>query len=448
MWFLFRFLQVFLSFVAVYFVLQTFVVYWLAQQWAQLLFVVLRDGTWLWFVGWSLYRYRSMLKEFIISYRWLLWLMVWLIARSVWLSLVHGFALGDMIVWFKYDLWYLVVFVSALWLWYVVYRERKESSLISFERRLFRLVVWIVMVGVIWQTAKVWMPWLFMTWWWYGALWDFVPWMDPPLYYLTGSDGLMRLSGLFAGPNVLWFFLVLFWSWRSISAKLHTKKWAHYSFVGIYLFSLIATFSRGALVAFGLQLIVGLVLFTTMRWWKKLFGIVSLSLIWWMLLLFINQWKTWSSLEHSRSSDVALTMISAQPWWYGLWVAGPAQHYAANYLIDQKNDLSLVENLYMQLAVNIGLPWLFLLLVIFWLLVKYIWIVIKDVEQHDPLYLSFILLSLGLVALLIEWLVLHPLRDSMIIYLFFVPYGLMSGYIYERSGVTGYVLGTGKWDDE
>jgi hypothetical protein len=48
-----------------------------------------------------------------------------------------------------------------------------------------------------------------------------------------------------------------------------------------------------------------------------------------------------------------------------------------------------------------------------------------------------LLMSLGFGGLLIEWLVLHVFIDSMVNYLFFVPYGVTVGYMSTRQQVTG-----------
>jgi hypothetical protein len=202
-------------------------------------------------------------------------------------------------------------------------------------------------------------------------------------------------------------------------------------FTSLYVVSLFATLSRGAIVAFGLQIIAGIVLLWDIGWAKKLLYSIFVVLASGWLLYLINGWKSGSNVEHGNAFDTAIEVIQDNPLGYGMGMAGPAQHYAPDYQMRPKHDLSLVESLYVQRLVNLGWPWLALILA---LLGMWLWLGVQLFmhQRDDMLYMIAVLMSMGLGALLVEWLVLHTLIDSMVNYLFLVPYGMTVGYIHRR----------------
>ena len=159
---------------------------------------------------------------------------------SVWLSWSQDVELGTMIVGLKYDVWPLVILMSSVWLGRVykslrtnpplspfhkgdgianecssLWKEGLGEDLPNFKNDTIRWFVYISIFIVLWwllrQLGKIVLPELFY-WIWYGSVGDYVLWAHPPLYYRTWPGGMMRLQGLFAGPNNYGFFLVAYFS--------------------------------------------------------------------------------------------------------------------------------------------------------------------------------------------------------------------------------------------
>ncbi|MDR2190321.1 MAG: hypothetical protein LBP53_03920 [Candidatus Peribacteria bacterium] len=67
-----------------------------------------------------------------------------------------------------------------------------------------------VIIGFVWQGLKLWKPDFFASLGYELKLDDFQFGSKPPLYYLTGYEGILRRQGLFAGPNNYGYFLIAF----------------------------------------------------------------------------------------------------------------------------------------------------------------------------------------------------------------------------------------------
>jgi hypothetical protein len=141
---------------------------------------------------------------------------------------------------------------------------------------------------------------------------------------------------------------------------------------------------------------------------------LGIGLIIW-LFGYITYIKWESTTEHFRLGIDAVHKFLAQPRWYGLWSSGPWVH---------RNGSLLPENYYLQLALDYWfagplLFWLFW----FFIMKRIIWNRNTDeVSNTNNLFLQWF------IGMLVAGLFLHVFEDSMVNYLFFVPWGVIYGY--------------------
>lgn len=409
-----------------YFVLQTFFVYGLSLSFLHPIFILLKDVLWFGLFFLLVIQYRSLLVSRLCRFKLLFFPLLILGFRTLFSVLLHWQSLSDALIGWKYDWFYLLIIFSATFVWYVFasFPYRVPSWLLS----LFRIVFFVVLFGFVWQGLKLCIPDFFVQYLGYGPMGDFVPRTNPPLYYLTWHDGIVRLSGLFSGPNVLWFFLVLFSSFvlrylRFVRVGLRRI------FLIFYVLAIVLTLSRWAVLWCTLSVLCMIFFVSPYSWKKKAFLAIMISVLAYVVIFFVSFTKTWSNIERGLWLQGSFSLVRDNIWWYGLGYAGPAQHYREGYLAQPKQTLSLLENIYLQLLVNVWLPWLLLWLCfrLFTFLFAYrFWTNFQ--KNHSFLALSLMTMSFGLLWLLLEGMVLHVFIDSMVNYLFFVPYGMLLWY--------------------
>jgi hypothetical protein len=429
-----------------FFVAENFLMYgvWLANfQW---LFWLLRDGIrWL-LVGYMIVTFFSLFRWFIGKYFWLLVVLVGLWSWSVFLSWIYWMSFFERFVGFKYDRYYLLILVSWLFVGTVFAQQSQQwrRQLLWLDSQSFLsgfvyLIVTILWVGVLWQLLKVWQPAFFVDYLWYGWLGDFVPWAAPPIYYKTWAGWVMRLSGIFAWPNVLGFFLVVVVPFLFLGIKNLRKDnvygWRLWNILQslirvLWGGCLMLTFSRWAYIAWLIALLGSLwFLGSSLKktYLKRMWLSILLIVFFWTLTRGVNYLKSWSNQERGSGNVVAREMVQHHVWWYGPGTAGHARHYWADYSDHQKHSLSLVENVYLQLGVNLGLPWL-LFYCLFWLML--LLLIIKHIKNKtNPRWRHLLLACLiAIISLSIEGLVLHVWRDSQFNFLFLILVGVLVGY--------------------
>jgi O-antigen ligase len=258
---------------------------------------------------------------------------------------------------------------------------------------------------------------------------DFIPFSKPPLFYLTWSWGIQRLNGLFVGPNTLWFFMIAFFS--PLLYILRNNKYKIIITI-LYIIITIATLSRWAVIGIAFQAIIitlygnhiGLKEYSnSMR--KKIVIIWIISVATLGVLLNINSRKSWSNSERVQSISQTIEI-----WWKKLFLwywpgyVGPGKHYEANYLKNQKNPLSMIENIYLQIIINEGIiGFIFRSTIRIWIL----YIIYRREEEKSDIETLFLERSLTfwLIWLLAVGLFLHVFIDSMVNYLFFIIYGII-----------------------
>lgn len=337
-------------------------------------------------------------------------------------------------IWIKYGFFYLFIFLSASFVWYVGIKKIKTQD-ISWLQYFF---MWIMVSGFLWQIMKIARPEIFMNIW-YWKFDNFYFGSNPPIYYLTGFEWTTRWQWLFSGPNNYGYFLVAFLPlitlWRSNGVKsirwflekiknafLMPTQGSSILLVLLWIIAIAMTLSRAAII--GAVLIFILLGKNWIRKNKKtsiaLFGVIILAIVWLSII------KSESTIWHIQAKLWYIWEIIDNPLWYGLWSSGPAIHHEWTML---------PENYFMQIMLDIGtVGFIIWTIVVFQILLifKNINLNIKNKKintSDQTTLLQWKRLYMWRSILLAIWLFLHVFEDSMVNYLFFVIFGILSGYI-------------------
>lgn len=363
------------------------------------------------------YSHKNHHKRFLEKFSTTIGLTIFLFSYSIIFSLLKWKWMFDIVIWIKYTLRYIAIFLMAIYIWSVIQTQQEsEKKIKQFISWLTKLIIGIIIGGIIRQLLKHTIP-SFFYYLWYGPVGDFVLWSAPPLYYRTWPWWMPRLSWIFAGPNNYWYFLVLYSSFVLywIQKKAKKSKWLLYWL--LYWFSALTTLSRWVLVWIISQCMT--ILYIARKkinykiWYIFSFGITGALII----LIIVSLYKWWSTIEHITKSMEWVKNIIQNPMWFWLWTAGPAIHYKWTLL---------PENYYLQLIADIGFFWAFIWLLL-WIhigsMIKQI--IIKN-NNKNIFIIGSMLLGLGWLA--VEWLFLHVFEDSMVNYLFFIPFWIILWY--------------------
>ena len=419
------FIRLFLIFAVLFHIISVGLIYWLdIGIWSAKL-AIIREAIWLCFViTVTLIHYKkSKLKNFFQQNKKLWIATIFLFGYSILFSLTVWKTPHDIIVGVKYTIWYMVIFLTATIIWasLVTNKENKINRLIE---RLGNFLIAIIITGLIRQWAKHITP-TFFEWRGYWPVWDFIFGEAPPIYYRTWPWWFPRLSWLFSGPNNYWYFIVLFTGLllHRFNSSRKIRKSKSIAESTVYWFTLARTISRGAIVWVISQVII--LIRQLLSWVRHKKMIIW---IWITLVIITFSWisvfKWWSTLEHINRKRKWVEYVINNPMWFGLWTAWPAVHH--NWTI-------LPENYYIQILADIGFIW-FLLWIIRWLILfgtinKYI---IGTSSTNQYAKNTFYLMTLWLFGLMLEWLFLHVFEDSMVNYLFFVPYWILFWYLIQQ----------------
>ena len=188
-----------------YQVMATFVVYWInlcstsmpafIREWIWILFLAI-----IFFCNLKHFKsYWQKRKQSRISF-------IILIIVAVLLSmLVPNSSINNMFIGIKYWFWRMFILLSAWFFWYVYSDQIKTINL----KKLPWILVLVVMLGFLFQWAKLLRPNAFYSIWYWG-LDDYAYWDNPPIYYLTWFQWVLRRQGFFSWPNNYWYFLIAF----------------------------------------------------------------------------------------------------------------------------------------------------------------------------------------------------------------------------------------------
>ncbi len=369
-------------------------------------------------------------KDFFRRWWYEIWLVVLLSLWAVGYSLYLWVSFSDLLIWYKYDIYFFVIALSAVAIWYVWSRSTKKDMR-HFEDSLYIWIAALLVGGLLYQWLKIVFPEIFMHLW-YWPIGDYIVASEPPLWYRTWPWWIMRFQWLFSWPNNYWYFLVWIASFFTILSERQLRKsdsrvasWAVIGVYVLFLLSVLFTFSRGAY----LWLIVQLCLFLLLFFRKYIKHKALLFSVWlWALVLFfwaiilLQSLKAWSNVAHMSAWLEWWNAFVANPLWYGLWSSGPSIHHAWTYL---------PESQFLQIFLDIWVVW-FLFWIMAWkvLLTPVISYILKQKNhKHIPV---FVLLWFWLIGLMFEGFFLHVREDSMVNYLLLVPYWIFLWYYQEH----------------
>jgi len=401
----------FTIFLLLYFVISVTASYYLFDvTYGNLMLPIIKELTWfaiLWYVMW---RYRSKVVLFF-QYTKLLWLLIagiavrgvvatvliyqsqWVMDLSVWINIL---------IWLKYGLYATVIFYTAGLMWFT--STLTESDLSHYIRFICKAILWFLIIWLIWQWLKRSVPDLFYNILWYGPVGDYIVGQAHPIYYRTGAGGFPRFSGLMSGPNNLWYLLV---AYASVVPLYFTQRRVKLLYYG----STLATLSRAAMLGVGTQLVM-----TATKWIRRnRMLIFVLAGIWLLAVIALSIIKWASTREHLTRSFDSLQKVIQSPWWIGLWSSWPWVHRGWSVL---------PENFYLQLLLDYGtIP--FIARCGLWYMIIQQCKTISELGYQLSWQLRGYLA--GFVGLLLVGLFLHVFEDSIVNYLFFIPFGLLWG---------------------
>lgn len=427
-----RFIKIFLIFIILYHIIVTVICYGIFWGQYQEIFSFIRDGIRMIFFIIAIITHRKHCKQFLKTWKYPLISIGAIFVFSIVVSQFLGKWRYDILIGIKYGVRYLIIMISAACIGYFLAYEKSQEKLIRFLRMFFSTIIMIVIVWFLRQLTKLMIPEFFHRIG-YGPLKDFVFGDNPPIYYLTGYQWTLRRQGIFAWPNNYGYFLIAFLPvillvikqrLSSIKKFIITNKTVllNSTIIFIRIAAIIMTLSRTAFI--GGIIWLALTNITWIKSHKKIartgLGIIIAGLIGLSIL------KGESTLGHIQAKFGSIKYIIQQPGGYGLGTSGPAIHH---------NGTILPENYYMQLMLDIGtigfLLRTIITLQIMWLARK-IQTKLKSIQMNANEWMIYRVrtwLNIGRFSLLVMGVFLHVFEDSMVNYLFFVIWWILTGYL-------------------
>ncbi len=200
-----KFIWAFFVLIAIYHIIVTVLWYGIMWSESQILISIWRDALWMFFVLVIFLSHIKKTWEYLKKWKniWI-WFVV-LIWFSVWISFLMWQSIANMMIGIKYGFFYLFIFLTASFVWFVWLKKLTKTQITWFQYFLIGLIVF----WFLWQIMKMIRPEMFMSIW-YGKFDDFYFGANPPLYYLTWFEWTTRWQWLFSGPNNYGYFLIAF----------------------------------------------------------------------------------------------------------------------------------------------------------------------------------------------------------------------------------------------
>lgn len=395
------FLRIFLILISLYHIIITTIWFGFLGWWwnfwisygKEIIWILFVLSIWFWNYKQFFWFIKKYLKEIVLI---TLLLIYWVV-----LSILNGKSSLDIIVGFKYNIYYLIILLSSIFLGYMF----DKKNIQKFIKFIMQLILGIIIFWLIWQIGKMLFPNFFLGIW-YWPIWDYVMWKNPPLYYRTWPGWEPRLSWVFAGPNNYGFFLVGFFAMYVMSVlKSKMSKFKKWLYSWLYIISSLLTISRWAIIWILFQ--AYLISINFLKKHKKTHIIWILIIILW--ILWISLRKHSSTINHLQAWIDGIKYFLIKPMWYWLGTSWPAIHY--NWYI-------LPENIFLQILIDIWAIWFLIWSLFIFMILRNIANILKNKKNSE--YRNYILyLSFWLLWILIEWMFLHVFEDSMVNYIFF-----------------------------
>ncbi len=400
-----------------YQVIATFIVYWL-QLCTSSYPALLREWLWLLLLLIVIIFWFKKIKPYWKIWKQALIAFVVLVVISILFSFfINDTSFSNIFIWIKYGFWWTFILISASFFWFVVSDKFRESKLLNI---LPWALILIVILGFLWQWAKLLRPDIFYSLW-YGGLDDYTYWKNPPIYYLTWYQWTLRWQWLFSWPNNYWYFLVAFlpliwWFYTNNINKWKYKVLSVFALI-IWILWMVATLSRAVLVW---MVFVFILLYQ--KELKRRKRLLLRGWIWILIaLILLSVLKRESTMWHITSKLDTIPEIISAPLWHWLWSSWPAVHYEWKYL---------PENYYLQIMLDIWtvwfLFWVISTLYLLWTQYKVVHSYKWNISDEEAIQLTiFRRMQIWLLALFIMGLFLHVFEDSMVNYLFFTIYWII-----------------------
>ena len=216
-----KFLKGFFILVVLYHIIVTVVCYGILWGQYPELPSLIRDWLWIGFFVLMFFTYRRDWKKYFSKrkYPWIA--LIIMMIRWIIISIGMDKSISDILIWIKYWFFYIFIFLSASFLWFV-WKDKLEK--IKNLKSIWCFLIWIVVLWFLRQWAKLIWPDFFMQMW-YGPLNDFFFGKNPPIYYLTWYEWTLRWQWLFSWPNNYGYFLVAFLPIVLLLFKVQAKRW-------------------------------------------------------------------------------------------------------------------------------------------------------------------------------------------------------------------------------
>lgn len=391
---------------------------------------------------------------------------------------IQRVGLSTFVLSFKYDLVGFFIF----WIWLclaLAFFTEEDKNLLELYRKV---ICWSLWLALLWWFILWFMPTTLRHLGFNPEIYEWTVWQNPPAVYYTkiipfADNSHIRNTYLFERPTSFGFWLIAFFPifvlWYLRNKRLKDIICPVIIF-GLLVFS---TWSRAWLAVWALEAIV---LFFILYW-----NVVKKHLVLWSIWILICLWWLWylwrgmMVREHSNTWHLVLMQAwwnlakeNLITWWWA-WYAWPASHqicyteepvdvYADVESItlenkrcevlrksNVKNQISTYgfnpENQYLQILIEYGIVWILFWLgicvVILWYTWKMVYIYRNKVKSpyQELLYYCLLWFGIWFVWLCVEWLVLHSLVDRMIVYPFFLLYGI-TVWLWEKVKDEPYVV--------
>lgn len=390
-------------------------------------------------------------------------LAVWL--QHVW---IKAFVLSS-----KYDLLWFFIFWIWICLAFLFFNEEDKDLIELYNKLIIRVLrLWLFR----WFIVRL-MPSALKIFGYNPKIYEWTVWQNPPAaYYTLINQWNVRNQFLFERPTSFGFRLIAFFP-VFVLWFLRNKRRKDQIFPTIMFWLLIfSTWSRAWIAV---RILEAIVLFFILYWKsvKKYFvRLVILAIIWLWWLAYL--WRGIMVREHSNTGHLELMKAWRNiarknlAFWRWAGYSWPASHQLCYtdepvdifqevdsiHLDNQrcellrkenvKNQISTYgfnpENQYLQILMEYWIIWIIFRLWLCVMIVRYtakmIWIYRNKNKSpyQELLYYSLLWFGIWFIWLCAEWLVLHSLVDRMVIYPFFLLYGI-TVWLWERQKDKQYI---------
>jgi len=407
-------------------------------------------------VTWALL-IKNIKSKFVIQF------ILWFIITTIILLLL---AVCLQAIWFKafllsakYDLFWFFIFGIWICLALLFFTEEDKNLLNLYNKLILR-------------TLRLWLAWWFMVrlmptilrHFWYDPLsYEWTVWQRPPIAYYTDIDKWnVRNQFLFERPTSFGFWLIAFFP-VFVLWFLRNRKRIDQLFPTIMFWLLVfSTRSRAWIAIWALEVVVLFFILYRKAIKKYYIWLIIVAIIWLWWIAYLSRWmmvrehsNTWHLQLMKAWRNIAKENLILWRWAGYSW---PASHQLCytdepvdifqdvdSIQLDDKrcellrkenikNQISTYgfnpENQYLQVLMEYWIVWILFRLWLCILILRYtakmIWTYRNKTKSpyQELLYYSLLWFGIWFIWLCAEWLVLHSLADRMVIYPFFLLYGI------------------------